>query len=243
MTPRTVLKLTGEDRISFLDGLITNSITRQTSGIVYAALLTPQGKYIADFFVVIEPDCLLIDMASSHAPALAQRLNMYRLRADVQITQTDLIASRGLTDAPVGSHPDPRHPALGWRCYGALDTTQDIDWDALRVTHLIPETGIELTPDSYILEHNFEALNGVDFTKGCFVGQEIVARMKHKTTLKKGLARVSIDGPGETGQDITSNSKFAGTLHTISGDQALAYLRLDRTKDMKTQTASLRLAD
>ena len=108
---------------------------------------------------------------------------------------------------------------------------------------MIPETGIELTPETYILEANFEALNGVDFKKGCFVGQEIVARMKHKTELKKGLRRVHVKGDAQTGDVITSLGKPAGTLYTISGDHGIAYLRFDRSTDMETQKASLTLRD
>lgn len=240
MTDRTVIALTGADRVDFLQGLITNDVTKAASGIIYAALLTPQGKFIADFFVLGQPDRLLIDVASDVAPALAQRLAMYRLRADVQIAQTDLITSRGTGPAPAGALQDPRHPALGWRAYGDTDISDDTDWDRLRVAYLIPETGVELTPDTYILESGFEALQGVDFKKGCFVGQEIVARMKHKTELKKGLARVQIDGKADPGTPITADGKPAGTLHTVAGDRGVAYLRFDRaTGPMQAGDATL----
>ncbi|MEY1556446.1 folate-binding protein YgfZ [Yoonia sp. R2331] len=244
MTDRTVLALTGDDRETFLQGLITNDVAQARDGIVYAALLTPQGKFIADFFVVGTGDQLLIDVASGFAAPLFQRLNMYRLRADVQIAETPLIVSRGTGAAPEGALQDPRHPALGWRAYGAKDHSQDADWDALRVAHAIPKTGIELTQDSYILEMGFEALNGVDFRKGCYVGQEIVARMKHKTALRKGLARVAIDGAAKPGDPITAGGKAIGTLHTVSGDKGLAYLRFDRaTDDMQAGDAQLRIDD
>lgn len=241
---RTVLSLTGADRVNFLQGLVTNDVALATGGIVYTALLTPQGKFIADFFVVGQTDSLLIDVAATHAPALAQRLTMYRLRADVTIKQTDVIVSRGTGAAPTGALPDPRDPAMGWRYYGSTDISDTTDWDTLRVTHLIPETGIELTPETYVLEAGFENLHGVDFKKGCFVGQEIVARMKHKTTLKKGLVRVDVDGIAAPGDDITSNDKIVGTLHTVAGSQAIAYLRFDRAKGpLKTKGASLQIAN
>ena len=226
MTDRTVLALTGTDRTDFLQGLVTNDITRD--GLVYAALLTPQGKFLADFFVISEDDRLLIDVAESHAAPLFQRLSMYRLRADVQITETDLILSRGTGDAPDGAFADPRNQALGWRLYGETDVSDSTDWDSLRIAHLVPETGIELTPETYVLEANFEALNGVDFRKGCFVGQEIVARMKHKTDLRKGLCRVRIEGDASPGDAITADGKPAGTLYTCTGDAGIAYLRFDR---------------
>ncbi|MFG5384167.1 YgfZ/GcvT domain-containing protein [Yoonia sp. R2-816] len=244
MTDRTVIALTGNDRVTFLDGLVTNSILQPEGSIIYTALLTPQGKYIADFFVIVEPDQLLIDVATTLAPSLAQRLSMYRLRADVGIAETDLIVSRGTGPAPDGAYADPRHPALGWRDYSDAQISDDTDWDAIRVAHLIPETGIELTSDTYILEAGFEQLNGVDFKKGCFVGQEIVARMKHKTELKKGLAKVSLHGSASPGNAITAGEKPVGTLHTIAGDQAIAYLRFDRaTGQMQAGDATLKRID
>ncbi|MFT5630470.1 MAG: folate-binding protein YgfZ [Gammaproteobacteria bacterium] len=244
MSTRTVLAITGTDRVDFLQGLITNDVTRADGGIVYAALLTPQGKFIADFFVIGQPDILLIDVGSSVAATLFQRLSMYRLRADVQISETALTVSRGTGPRPDGALDDSRHAALGWRYYGDQDISDaTVDWEAIEVANLIPATGIELTPDTYILEANFEAINGVDFKKGCFVGQEIVARMKHKATLKKGLRRVSIDGDAASGDAIMSGDKPAGTLHSVHGNQGIAYLRFDRTDTMTTQKASLHLAD
>ena len=245
MTDRTVLSLTGTDRVDFLQGLVTNDVTRAMDAIVYAALLTPQGKYLADFFVLGQPDRLLIDVAASHAPALLQRLTMYRLRADVQIAQTDIVVSRGTGPAPDGALPDPRDPAMGWRFYGDVDISDDTKWSMLRVAHLVPETGIDLTPETYILEAGFERLHGVDFRKGCFVGQEIVARMKHKTTLRKGLVRVTVDGAAQPGDVIASGDREAGVVHTVCGDQAIAYLRFDRAADLRTTGARLvpRLGD
>ena len=228
---RRVLRITGADRVSFLQGLVSNDLRRLSDGPVYAALLSPQGKYLADFILVAETDAILLDIAADLAAATAQRLGLYRLRADVQIAQTDLHVLRGLGDPPAGAHPDPRHPALGWRAYSPTPGTGPaIDWDAIRVAHLIPEAGAELTPnDSYILEMGFEALHGVDFRKGCYVGQEVTARMKHKTELRKGLARVRLSGPAAPGTPITdAQDREVGRLHTVAGDRALAYLRLDR---------------
>ncbi len=96
------------------------------------------------------------------------------------------------------------------------------------MTHIIPQTGIELTPDSYLLEVGFERLSGVDFRKGCYVGQEVTARMKHKTELRKGLVQVAIDGTAPIGTPILAGEKEAGTLYSQSGGRALAYLRFDR---------------
>ena len=240
MPERTVLSVSGDDRVSFLQGLVTNDVTNADGAIIYTALLTPQGKFIADFFVIGEEDRLLIDVATSHAQALGQRLMMYRLRAAVTIEQTDLIVSTGTGEMPKDAMADPRHEAMGWRAYGQTDISDDTDWDRLRVENLIPQTGIELTQDTYVLEARFEALHGVDFKKGCFVGQEIVARMKHKTTLKKGLAQVAVHGNAKSGDAITFNGKPTGTLHTVAGDKALAFLRFDRAEgEMQAGEATL----
>jgi len=240
MTDRTLIGLTGPDATDLLQGLVTNDVPVTYGTLVYAALLTPQGKYIADFFMLRRDDTILIDVASSHAAILAQRLTMYRLRADVSIDEVALTVSRGTGPAPDGAYGDPRHPDMGWRSYGDTDISDNTDWDVLRVAHVIPETGIELTPDTYILEAGFERLNGVDFRKGCYVGQEIAARMKHKTELKKGLAQVEITGSAPVGSEITADGKPAGTLFTQSGGRALAHLRFDRaTAEMKAGDAIL----
>lgn len=224
---RTVFRITGNDRVEFLQNLVTNDVKRMDQGIVYAAILTPQGKYLADFFLIPDQDAILLDVDSSLAAGLAQRLNMYRLRADVQIEATGITPSRGTGPAPDGAFADPRHPDMGWHAYDGRPSA-NVDWDAIRVTHVIPETGIELGPDSYILEVGFERLNGVDFRKGCYVGQEVTARMKHKTELRKGLVQVAIDGEAPVGSDITNDGKPVGTLFTQSGGHAIAYLRFDR---------------
>ena len=242
MNDRTVLSLTGADRVGFLQGLITNDVLRAQDAMIYAAILTPQGKYLADFFVIGRGDALLIDVASPLAAMLTQRLTMYKLRAQVQIAATDLQVSRGVGVAPDGALHDPRHPAMGWRLYGPDLLPDSTDWDAIRVANCIPETGIELTPDSYILESGFERLQGVDFRKGCYVGQEVTARMKHKTELKKGLTTVAVQGIADPGTEITSDGKPAGTLFTRSGDRAIAYLRFDRTGQMQAGDAVVSLA-
>jgi folate-binding protein YgfZ len=154
---------------------------------------------------------------------------MYKLRADVQIERTDLHLHRGLDEAPADGAADPRDPALGWRAYRETPQSDDTtDWPSLYVAQMIPNSGTELTTDSFILEMGFERIHGVDFRKGCYVGQEVTARMKHKTELRKGLARVSVTGDAPAGTPITVDGKAAGTLLTRSGDEALAYLRFDR---------------
>jgi folate-binding protein YgfZ len=226
---RTILEITGSDAETFLQGLITNDVKRLDHGLVYAALLTPQGKYLADFFLLRRGEAIWLDVAEGLAPSLMQRLSLYKLRADVTIAETDRKVRRGTGPAPEGALPDPRHPDLGWRLYGDEAGTDSTDFDRIRVAHLIPETGVELTPETYILEAGFERLGGVDFRKGCYVGQEVTARMKHKTELKKGLALVAVHGAAPVGSEITTtDGKSAGVLYTQSGGRGIAYLRFDR---------------
>ncbi|WP_126974729.1 CAF17-like 4Fe-4S cluster assembly/insertion protein YgfZ [Frigidibacter oleivorans] len=231
---RRVLAVTGTDREEFLQGLVTNDLRRLKAGPVYAALLTPQGKYLADFLLVAQGDAILIDVHADLAEALARRLAMYRLRADVQIADSGLAVTRGLGEVPPGAVADPRDPRLGWRLYAAEPGTgEPPDWTAIRVAAAVPESGIELIPDdTYILEAGFERLNGVDFRKGCYVGQEVTARMKHKTELRKGLVSVRVEGtpPAPGSPILTADGREAGRLFSCAGGRGLAHLRFDRAQ-------------
>ena len=240
-TDRAVLRISGGDAEKFLQDLVTNDVTR--SGLVYAALLSPQGKYLFDFFLLRDGDGWLLDVAQVRASALAQRLSMYKLRADVTIEAVNLRVFQ-LWGSDLGV-VDPRDAALGTRLYAedAPEMAEGPDWAALRVAHVIPESGTELIPDdSYILECGFERLSGVDFKKGCYVGQEVTARMKHKTELRKGLAQVALEGEVTPGTPIMASEKEAGRLHTVAGDRAIAYVRFDRAKgDLTAGGAKVRL--
>jgi folate-binding protein YgfZ len=250
---RAVLRIAGEEARDWLQSLVTNDVRRLGPGApVYAALLTAQGKYLFDFFLVEAADgAVLLDAAAARAPALAQRLAMYRLRR--KVTVTDVTAdtrvalvwgSEGAPAVPGAlTVPDPRAPSLGWRLYAAdaeaalaaagAARAEPSEWAALRVAAMVPETDVELlAEDSYILESGFDRLNGVDFRKGCYVGQEVTARMRHKTELRKGLVRVAVEGaappPGTEATD--AEGKPAGQLFTVAGGEGLAHLRFDRAE-------------
>ena len=232
-TTRRIITLDGKDALPFLQGLVSNDVLplAKGPGLVWAALLTPQGKYLADFFVGHDSAGLFLDLPEALADATLRRLTLYRLRADVRLAPSDRSVTRGLGDAPSDALPDPRHPALGWRLYGPATPGPAVDWDAIRVAHLIPESGIELVPDdTYLLEAGFERLHGVDFRKGCYVGQEVTARMKHKTELRKGLALVAVEGSAPVGTPILAEGREVGRLFTQSGGRGIAHLRLDKAE-------------
>lgn len=222
---RQIIRITGEDRVDFLQGLVTNDVTRAPC---WAALLTPQGKYLADFLIVPQDDALLIDVHAGLTEDLMRRLTLYKLRSKVTIEPLDMTVARGTGPAPEGAIADPRHDALGWRLYGGSGDDGS-DWDAIRVAHTIPESLIELIPnDSFILEVGFERLHGVDFRKGCYVGQEVTARMKHKAELRKGLTTLRVEGQAPVGTPITRDGRAVGTLFTQSNGHGIAHVRFDR---------------
>ena len=235
---RHIYWVSGQDALPFLQGVLSNSVMslQGADGLLWAALLNPQGKYLSDMFIGRVQGQLICDLSSAQAEASIRRLTMYRLRADVQFLLQDWGMVAGVGTVPNGAFADPRHPALGWRIYGPknqLPALQAVDWDMLRVQHLIPQAGIELIEnDSYLLEMGFERLHGVDFRKGCYVGQEVTARMKHKTELRKGLARVALSGPVPLGTAIENEGKEVGRIYTQAGGYALAYLRFGRTSEL-----------
>jgi hypothetical protein len=226
-TNRRILAIGGAEAHDFLQSLVSNDVPNAPGVLRYGALLTPQGKYLCDFFMFMQGATLYVDAPAALFDDLRQRLTMYRLRRKITLDEVAMPVARGTAAMPAGALPDPRHPALGWRGYGEGFVSDATDWDALRVAHCIPEAGIELIPnESYLLESGFERLNGIDFRKGCYVGQEINARMKHKTELKKGLVTVAINGSATLGTSITTaDGKPAGTLFTQSNGRAIAFLR------------------
>ncbi len=241
---RTVLSVAGKDAARFLQDLVSNEIEAMGQEAVYAALLSPQGKYLFDFFVLRDGDGFWIDVKADRAAALAQRLAMYRLRADVRIADSAVTVVQVVGDRPAGARvvADPRHPELGWRVYGAGPAQGPADLTALRLRLGVPETGVDLIADeTYILEAGFERLNGVSFKKGCYVGQEVTARMKHKIALRKALVRVQVSAPVAAGTPVMADGAEIGTLYSNAGGYGLAQLKLDRLTDtLRAGTATIR---
>jgi folate-binding protein YgfZ len=247
-TSRAVLRVGGEEARDWLQGLVTNDVARLAPGApVYAALLSPQGKYLFDFILTDDgAGGVLLDLAADRAEALAKRLGMYRIRRKVTVEPAPELGVAVVWggDAPGAPfEPDPRDPALGWRAVTADPTAALVAADAApadpaafearRVAAAVPASGVELVPDdTFILEAAFERLHGVDFRKGCYVGQEVTARMHHKTTLRKGLVPVAVEGAAPPpGTEITAeDGKAAGTLFTVVEGRGLAHLRFDRAE-------------
>ena len=240
LSDRAVLTVSGDDRVSFLQGLVSNDVAGAVAGqAVFAALLTPQGKWLADFFILADVDRLLLDCERALAPMLAQRLTRYRLRAKVTVAPSDIHVYVAWGDAPEFGDlaivaRDPRLPEAGWRVLSgavlpATVTATATDWDAHRLRLGLPDGSRDLETDkTLLLEAGFEELNGVSWTKGCYMGQELTARTKYRGLLKRRLIPVVIEGdPPAPGTPVLRDGREVGTMRSSLGQRAIAQLRLD----------------
>ncbi|MBL4800628.1 MAG: folate-binding protein YgfZ [Emcibacter sp.] len=239
LSNRAILTLSGPDRKNFLQGLITNNVEKIAEGsALYAALLTPQGKYLHDFFIFEKGETLYLDAERARLPDLFRRLMMYKLRAAVDIidhsAQYTVFSDQKAPIDDVIFAPDPRHSQMGFRVLrphqqGETENAAYNDYDQLRLNLGLADGSRDFDIDkTLILEGNLENLNGVDFEKGCYVGQEVTARMKHRTNLKKRLLPVDVDGPlPDRGTEITNDAgKKIGDIRSGLGNRAIGYFRL-----------------
>ena len=238
---RAVLAISGPEARDFLQGLITNDIARLAENApIYAALLTPQGKILFDFLLLADGSGVLLDCAASAQEALRKRLSMYRLRAKVEIAARDdlaVFAGWGNSDALVAP-ADPRLAALGYRAIlptGTAAPTGDAkSYLAHRLELGVPE-GSDFGQDKiFALDGDLDELHAVAFDKGCYVGQELTARMKHRGTARKRLLSVAAsDGaalpPNDT--SVTAGGRELGTLTNGYGARGFALIRLDRLEE------------
>ena len=196
LTDRAVIRLSGEDVRGFLQGLVTNDVESDLP--LWAGLLTPQGKVLFDFIVWSEGEDLLIDCELAQVDALVRRLSIYRLRRAIEIGRDDELAVHWSLDGDKGV-PDPRLAALGRRWIGQADQAAQ-GWHAHRLALGVTEGVVELGQDKTLwLECNARELNGVSFTKGCYVGQENTARMHHRSKVNRQLAVVpASEDPGDS---------------------------------------------
>jgi folate-binding protein YgfZ len=236
---RTIIAVSGADARGFLQGLITNDIEKLSpANALYAALLTPQGKILFDFLIVEGDGALLIDCAAASRDALIKRLTMYRLRAEVTIEPRDQLAVLvGLTGRPALrgiTFDDPRHPGLGTRSIGARaempkDVGTSAEYHAHRLELGVPE-GADFGSDRmFALDGDLDELHAVSFEKGCYVGQELTARMKHRGTARKRLLPIVAQGPlPQPGVVLKAGGRDVGEITSTYGLRGFASIRLDR---------------
>jgi tRNA-modifying protein YgfZ len=253
---RGVVKVSGEDARNFLNGLITTDLTRLEPGKGrFGALLTPQGKIVADFLITEAPagqgGGILIDCPRALAADLSKKLGFYKLRA--KVTVDNLSDSFGVIAAwdgelamqPDLSFSDPRDLRLGWRIFAAeteaqaiarqigADLVDSTEYEAHRIASGVPRGGLDfMYGDAFPHETNMDRLHGVDFDKGCYVGQEVVSRMQHRGTARTRTVRVTLDGPRpEPGTAILAGDKPVGTMGSAAEQKGLALIRTDRVAD------------
>jgi tRNA-modifying protein YgfZ len=247
---RGVISASGADATAFLQGLLTNDVERLEPGEArYAALLTPQGKILFDMIVVRAPgkeSSYLIDCAAAQVADLTKRLGFYKLRAKVAIANESadraVAAFWGDEQPSIAEglvYADPRDARLGWRAIlpraiaAAIGSEHVSEYEGLRIAVGAPKGGIDFAyGDAFPHDANFDLLQGVDFDKGCYVGQEVVSRMKHRGTARKRVTRVKLTGPAPApGTPVLDRELAVGALGSSSGREALALLRLDRAEE------------
>ena len=253
---RGVVKVSGEDARSFLNGLVTTDVTELKPGLGrFGALLTPQGKITTDFLITEAPaghgGGFLLDVPRALAQALAAKLGFYKLRAKVAVENlTENLGVLAVWDGEPATKPDlafadPRLPALGWRILVPEELKQKVAdligadlvdaaaYEAHRIAAGVPRGGLDFTyGDAFPHETNMDRLHGVDFDKGCYVGQEVVSRMQHRGTARTRTVKVILEGPSpEVGATILAGDKPVGTIGSTSGQNGLALVRTDRVVD------------
>jgi folate-binding protein YgfZ len=261
---RGVVKLNGDDARQFLNNLVTAELAEVKPGTAkFAALLTPQGKIVADFLITEAPaghgGGLLLDCPKSLADQLATKLNFYKLRAKVTVEnltgQLGVLAAWGDTPAmlPDLAFPDPRSNELGYRIFIPAELSEKLagvlgaelmpadNYEQHRIVCGVPQGGTDfMYGDAFPHETNMDRLNGVDFDKGCYVGQEVVSRMQHRGTARTRTVRLIVDGPSpEAGGDVMADGKTVGKMGSSGAGRGLGLLRLDKVADALAKGVAL----
>jgi tRNA-modifying protein YgfZ len=256
LADRGVVKVVGDDARDFLHGLLSANILTLAPGAArYGALLSPQGKIIADFIAAAGPagdgGGFFLDVPRALTKPLVDKLNLYKLRSRVMVEDLSeilgvLAAWDGSGTAAFGlTYADPRLPALGLRVmippHRAADAAASLgatlveadEYDALRIALGVPRGGVDFRyGDAFPHEADMDQLGGVDFTKGCYVGQEVVSRMEHRGIARTRTVPVRYDGaPPPAGAAVTAGERQIGTMGSAAAGHGLALLRLDRVAD------------
>jgi folate-binding protein YgfZ len=249
LADRGVIEVSGEDAAKFLHNLVTNDIASLKSGEArFAALLAPQGKILFDFVVFTPADGrFLLDCPLSLAADLEKRLNMYKLRAKLTVANLsdalDVVAFPDADARPqveaLALAPDPRTEALGWRGLaekGRIAATgAPADYEARRIRAGVPQGGVDFAySDAFPHEADMDLFSGLDFKKGCYVGQEVVSRMKHRNLVRKRVTPYRAPGGApKPGEPIRAGEIEIGVTGSSLGEEGLALIRLDRLADAK----------
>jgi folate-binding protein YgfZ len=247
---RAIVRVAGPEAETFLQNIITADMASLTAaGIAYGGVLTPQGKILFDFLIHDRPQgdeesgqAFLFDLPAGQAEGFIKRLGFYRLRAKVDIALAEDLAvfaawSNGANvscGAPVEARPDPRLAALGQRWIAepgsvATNATGN-DWHAHRIALTVPEGGVDFAlSEAFPYDAAMDALNGIAFAKGCYIGQEVVSRMQHRGTARRRIVALAADGqlPGP-GADITIDGRPIGRLGSSIDRHGIGLVRLDR---------------
>jgi folate-binding protein YgfZ len=237
LTSRALIAVSGPEWRPFLQNLLSNDVAALPAGQARAALLlTPQGKFLFDLFVIADEDGALLDVQAAQRDALVLRLKMYRLRAKIVIEAVDG-AVWAATGEPAGEGwlADPRLPALGLRGYGVeppagADLADEAAYRAHALALGVPDAAADCVPDkTFPLEADFDLLNAIDFHKGCYVGQETTSRMKRRSAVKTRMVPLAFDGPAPAhGAQVMVGELRAGEVLSGQDGRAMALLRLDR---------------
>ncbi|WP_396594030.1 YgfZ/GcvT domain-containing protein [Brevundimonas sp. R86498] len=235
---RALIRVAGPDAKPFLHNLLTQDVETLASGEVrFGAMLSPPGRLLFDLFLWGEADGVVLDVAADRREALMARLSMYRLRAQVEITADDRPVMVSWPGVAEGFAVDPRLEALGGRALGERSADGEADaWDAHRLAVGVPDPSAHGGLDAaYPIEANFDLLNGIDFQKGCFVGQETTSRMKRRGGIKKRMLPIAFEGPPPApGTEVLNGELRAGEVLSGRDGGAMALLRLDRLEGALT---------
>ena len=256
---RAIVAITGDDAVGFLQGLVSNDVTRVASDrALWTAFLTPQGKFLHEFMIVRDGDRLLLDCERARRADLVRRLRMYKLRSKVTIAESDeaVVAIYGkgadaVLGAPLGPgeargveggviYGDPRRPEMGLRGVLSADGVAELGnlglkagdaagWDAMRITAGVPDGSRDMEVEKAILlENGFDELGGLDWDKGCYLGQELTARTRYRGLIRKRLLPVRFEGaPPQPGTDVMRDGKPVGVVRSVASHLALVLLRLE----------------
>jgi len=239
LADRGVIEITGEDRVTFLQGLVSNDVAAAVPGrAVWAGLLTAQGRWVADFFVFATADRLLLDIERAQAPMLLQKLGRFRLRARVALADRPdlavMVAWAGTPALPPNAvaAPDPRLSDAGLRIITATPaeaTASAADWDRHRLALGLPDGSRDMEAEkTLLLEAGFDELNGVSWSKGCYMGQELTARTRYRGLIKRRLVPVSVEGEmPPPGTPVMRNGAEVGTMRSGRDGRGLATLRIE----------------